>query len=212
MDTYKEQIIDFYKVRGVAELGIEIEDSAQSVGWAREEEQGWSREQAQFKRFDVLYNIGATKENTVIDYGCGLGHMIDFLKFKDHNTKEQYLGVDILDEFIATARKNYPEHKFVAGDIYSVTDNYDYVLASGVFTIKTSTQRMLDAISHAYSIVNNGVAFNLLHKEHALSVNDNFVTYEPQMVLDILKPFYDNIEIIDNYLPKKDFTVYIHKK
>jgi SAM-dependent methyltransferase len=211
IDSYKEEIIDFYKVRGTAELGIEIENSVQSVGWAKEPEQGWSREEAQRKRFEVLYDIGASKDSTIIDYGCGLGHMIDFLKDKGHNTQEQYLGVDILEEFVNTAKKIYPGHRFITGDIYDVEGSYDYVLASGAFTIRATKERMLKAISYALRVANKGVAFNLLHEKHLLSVNDNFQTYNPEILLDELKRFYDNVDIVNNYLPDKDFTIYIKK-
>jgi SAM-dependent methyltransferase len=199
MNCDEEQIIEYYKVQGITE----IINAAERVGWVDE--------QSQYLRFDVFYNLGITSCSTILDYGCGLGHMIDYLKGKGHNTEKDYLGLDILENFILAAKKIYPEHKFIAGDIYDIEQCYDYVLASGTFTIGTTEEQMLKAIKKAYTLANKGIAFNLMHNEHPLSVEKHLHTYNPTVLIETLKKEYKNVTLIDDYLPKKDFTIYINK-
>lgn len=195
----KEQIIDFYKVRGITEL----ENSAASVGW--------SSPDTQQLHFKVLYNIGVNKEDTILDYGCGLGHLIDFLQTQGSNTQHQYFGIDILNEFILAAKKLYPGHQFQTANIYDIDKHFDYVFGSGTFTICTPLEEMLNALQHTFKLVNKGISFNLMNVKHKLSTNKYFSTYDPEKLLPILQSHFNNVEIINNYSPEKNFTVYIRK-
>jgi SAM-dependent methyltransferase len=199
MTSCKESIIDFYKVRG----DVYLENTSISVGW--------SSNKAQQERFQVLLDIGVTKEDTILDYGCGLGHLIDFLKERNFETEKTYCGLDILDSFILAAKEFYPNHKFIAGEISNIKQNFDYVLGSGTFTISMPWEETLQAIKHVYSIMNKGFAFNLMHKEHPMGKNNYFKTYDPNNVLNILQSNFKTVKLIDNYASKKDFTIYIYK-
>ena len=199
MSNTKEKIIEFYKVQGAQY----IENSPGSVGWSSEE--------AQYSRFQALYDIGATKEDIILDYGCGIGHLIDFLQNKGHNTEQTYFGIDILNEFILAANIVYPDHSFQTSDIYEVNESFDYVFGSGTFTISMLEDEMLNAIRQAYKVANKGFAFNLMHVEHKMSSNEYFKTYEPEKVLKLLQTEFKNITINDSYALKEDFTVYILK-
>jgi SAM-dependent methyltransferase len=200
MTKYKEKIIDFYKVRGVTYL----ENTAGSVGWSSDE--------AQYKRFEILCNIGVTDKDTILDYGCGLGHLIDFLKERGfNNTEKNYFGIDILNPFVLGAKELYPDHKFQTAEIYEIKKQFDYVLGSGTFTISMPWDETLQAIRHVYGLINKGFAFNLMNNKHRLSGNEFFRTYTPEGVLETLQNEYNNIKIISDYAPDQDFTIYIYK-
>ncbi|MBQ2294299.1 MAG: class I SAM-dependent methyltransferase [Spirochaetales bacterium] len=77
---------------------------------------GWENEQAQELRFEVLKNIffhGAS----VLDVGCGLGNLYDYLKKQDYNFK--YTGVDILPEMIFRAKEKNPQAEFFSANIFA---------------------------------------------------------------------------------------------
>ena len=61
----------------------------------------------------------------VLDVGCGYGRIIDLLP-KDID----YTGIDISPDFIAEARKRYPNHKFILGDIRKIDfeDKFDWAI------------------------------------------------------------------------------------
>jgi ubiquinone/menaquinone biosynthesis C-methylase UbiE len=65
--------------------------------------------------------------DAVLDLGCGNGRLVEAFLGK----KISYLGLDNSLELIKLAQKNYPENKFVVGDILELKNipdnNYDYV-------------------------------------------------------------------------------------
>jgi SAM-dependent methyltransferase len=68
----------------------------------------------------------------VLDAGCGNGRLLGAFK----NKPIEYLGVDSSEKLIKAARKNYPDNKFVVGDILKLDaipdDNFDYIFCLAV--------------------------------------------------------------------------------
>ncbi len=66
-------------------------------------------------------------DDQVLDLGCGNGRLLEAFKDKEIN----YLGVDNSQELIKLAQINYPEHKFIGGDILkldSIANNkFDFI-------------------------------------------------------------------------------------
>jgi len=171
---------------------------------------GWTTKETQYKRFTVLYGIVDSTSDLILDYGCGFGALIDFLIFKNHDITK-YLGIDINETYIAAAKKKYPNNDFKLTTLNKVNVYYDYLLGSGVFTVGRTWLDILNDLKVAYTSANKGIAFNLLHENY---VNDNefFRGYNPNKIYKELKSQFDNVELIDNYLPGEDFTIYIKKR
>jgi len=71
---------------------------------------------------------------TLLDYGCGLGHLKAFL---DSRYKEfRYFGVDVVPEFVAECATTFPGASFaeIRGHA-DVAGEHDYTVLSGVFNI-----------------------------------------------------------------------------
>ncbi len=68
----------------------------------------------------------------VLDAGCGNGRLLEAFQGKEI----KYLGVDFSSELIKKARENYPEEKFLEGDILNLGKieevNFDYVFSVAV--------------------------------------------------------------------------------
>jgi|688.fasta_scaffold62892_2 cyclopropane fatty-acyl-phospholipid synthase-like methyltransferase len=77
----------------------------------------------------------------VLDFGCGLGHLSTYLSVRDIDC--DYLGVDIVEEFIESNRCSFPDRKFrqVSG-IAEIKETFDVVIASGVFNIRYFADEM----------------------------------------------------------------------
>ena len=74
------------------------------------------------------YEIGVIKNSThpnkhsiMLDVGCGTGHHVDELNKYSFDV----VGIDISPSMIQKARENYPEYKFIVGD---VLDNSKFML------------------------------------------------------------------------------------
>ena len=169
---------------------------------------GWTDKETQYARFDALFHIGIRNNDKILDYGCGLGHLNEYIIDKGF-TNIDYCGIDINPNYIYLAKKIYPDKKFYEGqmDLVSVDDNYDYIIGSGVFTVGVTDDYVYDCIKKAYNSSKKGVAFNFLKKESNLHP---LKTYDKDEVVKLLSDISD-VFVLDGYLGDEDFTILIKK-
>lgn len=172
---------------------------------------GWSDKDSQEKRFEILLNIGVTNEDSILDLGCGLGHMYRYI-----NDKKQpylkYTGVDINENSIRIAQKNNPDAVFMVSDIFNVNERYDYVLGSGTFTVKMQLNDIMKSIERAFYLCNKGVAFNFLNDRYASDPTYFLNGFNPKNFKENLDKIYSKVVLIENYfIDNQDFTIYIFK-
>ena len=91
------------------------------------------------KHLEPLWNnlIKIAKEvkegGRVLDVGCGNGRLLQaFL-----GRKINYLGVDANEKLLSLAKKNYPDYKFVKGDVLNLGEipeiGFDYIFCVALF-------------------------------------------------------------------------------
>jgi len=175
---------------------------------------GWSDKESQEKRWDILLDIGVSNNDSIIDYGCGVGDLYSYMKNKYENFT--YYGVDINENYINIAKDKHGGDNFKhIHDIYDIDINYDWFIASGVFTVYTTLEDLLRYIDIAYNRCNKGISFNLIKSIHYPNIDDPYEKrrgYVKKTILDIFKEKYKNVDIVDNYLKRNiEFTVYIRK-
>ena len=166
---------------------------------------GWlDGKQNQAKRFETLLDIGVQEGDSILDLGCGLGHMVEHLEKVGLNVR--YTGIDTNKKSIQQAYQ-FREATYIHGTIFDIQDRYDWGLASGVFNVEFPKLEMLETISELLSKANKGVAFNLLSN----SANNN-LTYENYIPEEIVSHLKGDISIVENYGVENDFTIYIKKE
>jgi SAM-dependent methyltransferase len=172
---------------------------------------GWGSRDTQFRRFEILTEIGIKDGNDVIDMGCGFG---DFKTFMDNRGRRfEYHPVDINKTFLEIARLNHPKIYFQYGDINTLCYTHDWIIASGIFSLdydnwEKDTFKILKVMIEK---VKMGVAVNFLSsltQRKGLKAN-RFV--HPQWVINNLiikltRKFVLRHDYLDN-----DFTVYMYK-
>jgi SAM-dependent methyltransferase len=193
---FKKQILKFYN------------DFLLSTSINSPESVAWSNRESQYTRFDALFQIGVTENDSILDLGCGLGHMVDYLEQKKLSTKN-YNGVDINPSYIIYAIQRKPGVNFSTGEIFDIQDKYDYVLGSGVFTVRMPLDEIFSAIDASLNIAKKGVAFNFLNKEY-LDIPE-FNSFVPEEFYTLIKKKYNKTKLVLDYLGNEDFTVYIYK-
>ena len=165
---------------------------------------GWlDGKQNQAKRFETLLDIGVQEGDSILDLGCGLGHMVEHLEKIGLNVR--YTGIDTNKRSIQQAYQ-FREATYIHGTIFDIQDRYDWGLASGVFNVEFPKLEMLETISELLSKANKGVAFNLLSN----SANNN-LTYENYIPEEIVSHLKGDVSIVENYGVENDFTIYIKK-
>lgn len=169
---------------------------------------GWTNQNAQYKRFTVLFNIGILDSDSILDYGCGLGHLNEYMQLNGYRFIE-YFGIDINPYYIETAKQLYPNKRFIVSDIEDthIKPQVDYVIGSGVFTYGITIDQVVSKIEKAYEIAKRGVAFNFLDERSGLY---GLLTYNSEDIVKRLSHIGD-VKLIEDYLGKEDFTIYIKK-
>jgi len=127
----------------------------------------WNGEESQLIRFEQLCKIISAVEGepfSILDYGCGYGALIDFLKQRYKNF--DYTGFDVSEEMVTQARNLYPAYRFTSDE--RELSPHDYVVASGVFNVKLDipSDEWEDYVkAHLHyldSLSRKGFAFNIL--------------------------------------------------
>jgi|688.fasta_scaffold558353_1 mRNA (guanine-N7-)-methyltransferase len=143
-----EEVVQHYNSR----LDMGIESRQKSEIFALRKMNNWIK--------SVLIKRYVTKNNKVLDLGCGKGG--DLLKFAHAQIKE-YVGVDIASKSIDDAKKRnlgYFEARFIVADCFSVTlglSGFDFVNSQFcihyAFYSELSVRKLLENVSKA---LNNG--------------------------------------------------------
>jgi cyclopropane fatty-acyl-phospholipid synthase-like methyltransferase len=187
---------EYYEEQHKRWVDTPYQKSPVAVGWL-------DGKQNQAKRFETLLNIGVQEGDSILDLGCGLGHMVEHLEKIGLNVR--YTGIDTNKNSIQQAYQ-FREATYIYGTIFDIQERYDWGLASGVFNVEFPKLDMLETISELLSKANKGVAFNLLSN----SANNN-LTYENYIPKEIISHLKGDISIVENYGVENDFTIYIKK-
>ena len=140
----------YYEEQHIVWMDTPYQKSPVAVGWL-------DGKQNQAKRFQTLLDIGVQEGDSILDLGCGLGHMVEHLEKVGLNVR--YTGIDTNKWSIQQAYQ-FREATYIHGSIFDIQDKYDWGLASGVFNIEFPKLEMLETINELLSKSNKGVAFN----------------------------------------------------
>lgn len=193
----KNRIIDFY-LGHLKKNGVE---SAQTLNW--------TNKRNQLLRFNALARIGNLENASILDVGSGLGDLYGYLTAQKIPFK--YYGIDIVPEFVSLAKQKYPEAKFGSEEIFSMSQKYDYVLASGSlsFTVADNDNFYKEMIMKMYELAEKGVGFNMLDI-HYYTPDAIYAVYDPEEIADFCKTFAAKTYLIRGYV-EGDFTVFLYK-
>ena len=181
-------------------------DSYQTVQWGSEESMNL--------RFSVLSNIDDLNGKSVLDVGCGLGHLKSYLD--SQSIDAAYTGIDVTARLIDQCRLRFPGDNacFLAGSFLEydfMEDQFDYILISGVFAVypETGFPYMVRNLEKAWRLCRSGVAFNSLSYWARDKVEGEFHP-SPTDTIDMCRSFTPWTSLRHDYHPR-DFTIYMRR-
>ena len=172
----------------------------------------WADAASQQARFEVLVRSVDLRRRSLLDVGCGLGDLWDFLRRRRLGV--DYTGVDILERMIQAAQKAYPRAHFIAGDVFTEDlfpgRRFDVTFCSGVFNLNLGNNRdfLARALGRLMELTSRVAVFNLLH-ERAPHRHEHCFYYNPADVCELVTSLDCRCQIVDDYLPN-DFTMLCH--
>lgn len=176
----------------------------------------WGSRASQHKRFEVLAQVGDLAGASVLDVGCGVGHLYDFLTSRD--LRIDYTGYDIAPAVVEAARRRLPHVEIQMLDIVA-TDvdraQFDFVVASGLFSLRRMRPyAYVEAVAHRmYALCRRGVALNCLssRSDRSVTIAHGRFLADPVRVLGMCLDLTPNVVLRHDYMPH-DFTVYLYKE
>ena len=182
---------------------------------------GWGGKEDQIERFEVMCQNADFSGKTVMDIGCGFADWYEFMKLKDVNCN--YIGVDIIPEFLDICRRKYPDAIFIEGNIMTEGDKLpkaDIVITNGTLNFKQKDidNRIYtrDFISCAYEKANEMIIVDFLSTQLTSTYprEDSVYYHDPKEMLEIAFSFTDDIKLVHNYkpIPQKEAMLFMYKK
>jgi SAM-dependent methyltransferase len=107
----------------------------------------------------------------LLDLGCGVGLLCDYLKQQGIASRYRYQGIDLSAKMVEAAKRLHPASKFEARDILEhplPPQSVDYVVMNGLLTERAgleqqAMERFAQAmVESAYAACRRGIAFNAM--------------------------------------------------
>ena len=125
---------------------------------------GWRDRDSQTSRFDVFVNECLSNDDRVLDFGCGLSDLYQYTKDKGYDIK--YTGIDIMPDFVKKSKDKYGDDiNVVNTNVLYFFEEFEWVFASGVFSIGFTIDEIIEHIEHFLNITKKGICLNLLNKK-----------------------------------------------
>jgi 2-polyprenyl-3-methyl-5-hydroxy-6-metoxy-1,4-benzoquinol methylase len=177
---------------------------------------GWESEEAQKLRFDVLLSSVELSGKSILDIGCGMGNLLEYIEQKGISVV--YTGVDILQSMISYAQCKKLKGQFCCIDIFDNNifnkKSFDIIYSSGIFNLNLGNNKefLIKALKTMLELSKETIAFNLLHKDSP-GKEDKYFYFDPVEVKKLILDFdeVEKVDIFEQYL-MNDFTVVVKCK
>lgn len=170
---------------------------------------GWSKNKMKL-RFKILTEYWNLSSSSILDVGCGFGHLFQYLSTEGIRTN--YTGVDINPNLVSEGKKQFPEAKLEVRDIFSedLSTFYDYVVSSGVhnFRIEDNWSFIKSTFKKFSQISRKGFAINFLSAVADDQSSEQLYFASPSEVLQLALTYSKRVMLRHDYMPF-EFTIIV---
>ena len=173
-------------------------------------------------RYEVMLGMvdrTAEPKPTLLDFGCGAGHLYEYLKRWD-DAPVEYAGLDLSEKFVRLCREKFPDRTFYHVDVLQSAQTlprFDYVVMNGVFTEKRELDydkmfayfaRLIETV---FALTRVAMAFNVMSKHVQWERQDLFHVPFDQMADLLVNRVTPHFQFRNDY-GLYEYTTYAYRK
>jgi len=171
----KDELLESYK-KSFEQFG----DSAEGANMQLVEQQ--YRFSQAFKVLSWFLDSSPQEEISVLDVGCGLAHLYDYLEER-LDIKIHYTGIEVVEEYVTHIKANKDLNVFTHDLLESNLDeSYDYVFGLAILSRRTRDNHLEHMIDRMAYHAKKGVIFDC---NSTLNYIGAFEKYDPNDVMKI---------------------------
>jgi len=119
----------------------------------------------------VVREVG--EKVSLLDFGCGLAHMLDYIEQGAARGNIEYTGLDLSARYLDAAKTRHPHGTFIQMDVLESDEDlpdFDYITLNGVFNYRgpisenAMTRYWKALISVVFRHCRRGMAFNVMSR------------------------------------------------
>jgi len=174
--------------------------------------------ESQRSRFEALCRVVDLDGKSILDVGCGLGDLLDFICLERIGAISSYMGIDLNQNMIAGASERFslsPLAEFSTCDLVQnpMHQEFDYVMESGIFNIRTPNhlEYVYDTLVAMYKACKCGVAANFLSKLSPFTRDANSYYFSPTALFDFAIRELSPLVTLRHDYRLNDFTIYVYR-
>lgn len=200
----KKQIIDYY-----SKLVEKYDNDKRSLGRDRDDS-------SQHRRFGFFTDIMKNDpDSSVLDVGCGLGHLCDFLRAQGWTGK--YTGIDITPKMAACAKKRLPNEIILNIDLLydKFEEKFDYVACIAALQHKPMFDSnpfdyLKEMVGKLFSLTNKVFVFDVFSNRGDFFEEDHLYV-EPAELLNYCYSLTNFLSLKNDYKPYQ-IMMFLHKQ
>jgi ubiquinone/menaquinone biosynthesis C-methylase UbiE len=160
-------------------------------------------------RFAQLIRIANLEGKHVLDFGCGIGDLLDYLH--KHNIDCTYTGIDIVQPAIALAKTKFKDFECLNIFEEPVHKSFDFALLSGVFNNATpdADLYMREILQRVFSMTRLGVAFNFI-SDRVNFRDEDMAYHDPTEVLKFCIDSLSRKTVLHHHYERCDVSVFVY--
>jgi ubiquinone/menaquinone biosynthesis C-methylase UbiE len=171
---------------------------------------GWGNNELD-KRYKIFVKHLDLKNRNILDYGCGISNLYNFLNKKKIKYKK-YIAHDINPDLIDYYKvKKFRKFKFINKKKFILKEKIDFSISNGVhnFNTKNNLKNFNNDIKFLYKISRIGFGISFLNDN--VDYKEKYLSYKKMAdVIKILKKL-NYIYIIDQTFKKYETFLFVFK-